>query len=73
MLVTFLALLMVFSVSAEVTSTVSLDVKNEPLVKVLKSIEQQTPCRFSYKSSVVNKVKSVTVKCSNVNVLKALD
>jgi len=73
MLVTFLALLMVFSLSAEVTSTVSLDVKNETLVKVLKSIERQTPCRFSYKSSVVDKVKSVTVKCDNVNVLKALD
>lgn len=73
MLAMFLALLMVFSASAEVTSTVTLDVKNEPLVKVLKSIEQQTPCRFSYKSSVVNKVKSVTVKCTNVSVTKALD
>ncbi|MDE6422302.1 MAG: SusC/RagA family TonB-linked outer membrane protein [Muribaculaceae bacterium] len=73
LLATFLVLVIGLPLSAEITSTVTLDMKNQPLVKVLKSIEQQTPCRFSYKSTMLDKVKSVTVKCENTNVLKALD
>lgn len=72
---TALMLLLLASVTlnAQVTSKVTLDISNQPLTSVLKSIEKQTPCRFSYKDVVVDKVKSVSVKCVNVNVTKALD
>lgn len=73
-----LSLLMFFliasvAVNAQTTSKVTLDVRNEPLEKVLRSIEKQTQYRFSYKDFLVGKIKSVSVKCENAPILKALD
>lgn len=58
---------------AKNTSTVSINVKNESLQKVLKEIERQSDYRFSYKQSDLKNAATITVSLKNVAVKTALD
>lgn len=46
---------------------------NVPLKTIIKSVEQQTDLRFSYKSDLVDKVNSVSVHMTNASVTSVLD
>lgn len=61
------------TMSANDRQSVTLDMQNVALQKVLKAIEQQTDYRFSYRSDDVNKNSDVTVSCSDAPVSQALD
>ncbi len=52
---------------------VILDVKNEPLYKVLSIVEQQTSFRFAYSSDLVLQQKSITLKVTNIKFAELLN
>ncbi len=61
------------TMSANDRQSVTLDMQNVALQKVLKAIEQQTDYRFSYRSDDVNKNSAVSVSCTEAPVSQALD
>ena len=52
---------------------VTLDVKNERLAKVLKSIEQQTGYRFTYSNQVVPATKEITLQVKDEDLSSVLN
>ena len=53
---------------AQVASAVTLDLKNATVETVLQKIEEQTPYRFSYQNSVLDKKADITLKVENASV-----
>ncbi len=54
-------------------SKVTLKMKDVSLVKVLKTIEAQTPYKFSYRNAVVDKINGISVDYTNETVSNVLD
>ncbi len=54
-------------------TALSLDAKNETVVKVLDEIEKQSEFRFYYNSKLVNTQRKVTVNAKNEDVFSILD
>ncbi len=52
---------------------VTIDVKNEPLYKVLTYIEQQTSFRFAYNSDLILEQKNITYRASNMKIADLLN
>ena len=63
-------LIALFSISAVAkdSRTITLDMKNVSLQQVLETIEQQTPYKFSYKTSAIDRKQTVSVTCRNASV-----
>ncbi|MCM1484349.1 MAG: TonB-dependent receptor [Muribaculaceae bacterium] len=59
--------------ATEKTATVTINVQNASLQKVLKEIERQTPYRFSYKSTDIKDFPAVTTSFTNAPVATVLD
>lgn len=51
--------------------TIKLD--NVPLTEVLKSIEAQTPYRFSYRNKMLDKIENISLNCEGAKVKNLLD
>lgn len=68
-------LIALFSISAVAkdSRTITLDMKNVSLQQVLETIEQQTPYKFSYKTSAIDRKQTVSVTCRNASVSHVLD
>lgn len=58
---------------AQSAGTVTINVSNYPVKKVLKLIEQQTDYRFSYKESSLDNYGDVTLACENMPAKEVLD
>lgn len=56
-----------------IAQKITLDVKNEKLGKVLRSIEQQTGYRFTYSNQVVPATKEITLKVKNEDLSAVLN
>jgi iron complex outermembrane receptor protein len=53
--------------------TISIAVKNTPLLKVFTEIEQQTDISFFYRVELLKKARKVTVKLTNASLSEVLD
>lgn len=63
--------LLITTVSAQ-TPKLTLNVKNQPLKEVLKSIEKQSKCYFTYNVSQINPQQKVSVSVSNAGIEETL-
>src|SRR6266536_1234905 len=52
---------------------VTIDVKDEPLYKVLTYIEQQTSFKFAYNSDLILEQKNITYRASNMKIADLLN
>ena len=52
---------------------VTLDIKDEPLYKVLSDIENQTSFRFAYNTDLILQQKNITFKASDLKISELLD
>ena len=61
------------SFQAESAPTVTLDMREVPLVKILQEIERQAGVSFSYESSLMKAYRKVSIQVENVPVEKCLE
>ena len=59
--------------AADNVPAVSITVRNMPIKKVLRSIEQQSRCKFSYSEFLLQGIPNVTVSCRNTPIDILLD
>src|ERR1044072_2761929 len=71
---TFFLLVVFLNVSAHgVGQHISLNAKQEPLVKVIKELKRQTGYTFAYSKLVLQKAQPVTVNISNAGLEQAMN
>lgn len=59
--------------STQTEAKVSVDVKDEPLYKVLSYIENQTSFRFAYNTDLILQQKRITLKANNLRITELLE
>lgn len=67
------AILLTFGALADDRLVASIDVKNVTVEHVLKEIERQTPCRFSYAGDILKNLPRVSLKSKKRPVTEILD
>ena len=67
------AILLSFGALADDRLVASIDVKNVTVEHVLKEIERQTPCRFSYAGDILKNLPRVSLKSKKRPVTEILD
>lgn len=67
------AILLTFGALADNRLVASIDVKNVTVEHVLKEIERQTPCRFSYAGDILKNLPRVSLKSKKRPVTEILD
>ena len=73
LLAIMIAIMSCLNLHAQTRQTATIDVKDAPIEQVLKELERQANCRFSFKGDLFDNFPKVTIKCKGQEVPKILD